>query len=108
MQTTTKTHRRRAYRKPVARSTIRLEMQDAMGNPRRVAAGLVDVIDGGMGLELMTPVESGAIVVVRGKLDQNRSSGPTESGGAMVHRKDRRHVPRRLGISGCAGADKPG
>lgn len=74
MQTTTKTHRRRAYRKPAARSTIRLDMQDAMGNPRRVAADLVDVIDGGLGLALTTPVESGAIVVVRGNLDQNRSA----------------------------------
>jgi DnaJ-domain-containing protein 1 len=74
MQTTAKTQRRRAYRKPAGRSSIRLEMQDAMGNPRRVAADLVDVIDGGLGLALATPVESGAIVVVRGQLGQDRTA----------------------------------
>ena len=73
MPATAKTHRRRAYRKPAGRSSIRLEMQDAMGNPRRVAADLVDVIDGGLGLALMTPVDSGAIVVVRGQLDEDRA-----------------------------------
>jgi len=71
---TAKTHRRRAYRKPAARSSIRLEMQDAMGNPRRVAADLLDVIDGGLGLALTTRVECGAIVVVRGNLGGNRSA----------------------------------
>jgi len=55
-------------------SSIRLEMKDAMGNPRRLYAGLVDVIDGGIGLELMAPVESGAIVVVGGTLGQNRTA----------------------------------
>ena len=74
MQTTAKTHRRRAYRKPAGKSSIRLEMQDAMGNPRRVAADLVDVIDGGLGLALTTPVESGAIVVVRGNLGEDRTA----------------------------------
>ena len=74
MQTTAKTHRRRAYRKPAARSSIRLEMKDALGNPRRVYGGLVDVIDGGIGLELTTSVESGAIVVVGGSLGQSRTA----------------------------------
>jgi hypothetical protein len=74
MQATAKTHRRRAYRKPVEKSSIRLDMQDAMGKPRRMYAGLVDVIDGGIGLELMTPVESGAIVVVGGQLGQDRTA----------------------------------
>ena len=72
MQTTAKTHGRKAYRKPAGLSSIRLEMKDAWGNPRRVHAGLVDVIDGGIGLALTTPVESGAIVVVGGKLGQDR------------------------------------
>ena len=74
MQTTAKTHRRRAYRKPAAKSSIRLEMNDAMGNQRRVAADLVDVIEGGLGLALTSPVESGAIVVVRGNLGENRTT----------------------------------
>jgi DnaJ-domain-containing protein 1 len=71
---TAKTHRRKASRKPAGRSSIRLEMKDAMGNPRRVAADLVDVIDGGLGLTLTTPVESGAIVVVRGNLGHNHTA----------------------------------
>jgi hypothetical protein len=74
MQTTAKTHRRRAYRKPAVRSPIQLELQDALGNLRRLTAGLVDVIDGGIGLTLMTQVESGAIVVVGGKLGQDRTA----------------------------------
>jgi hypothetical protein len=75
MQATAKTRRRRAYRKPAGTSSIWLEMNDATGAPRRVTADLVDVIGGGLGVALMTPVESGAIVVVRGKLGENRSAG---------------------------------
>ena len=43
-----------------------------MGNPRRVAAGR-RFIEGGIGLALTTPVESGAIVVVGGQLDDDRT-----------------------------------
>jgi DnaJ-domain-containing protein 1 len=74
MQTTAKTHGRKAYRKPAGLSSIRLEMKDAWGNPRRMTAGLVDVIDGGIGLALTTRVESGAIVVVGGKLGEDRTA----------------------------------
>jgi hypothetical protein len=79
MQTTAKTHRRKAYRKPAVRSSIQLELQDPLGNPRRLTAGLVDVIDGGIGLTLATRVESGAIVVLAGdvmggKLGQDRTA----------------------------------
>ena len=74
MQTTAKTHGRKAYRKPAGLSSIRLEMKDAWGNPRRLTAGLVDVIDGGIGLALTTRVESGAIVVVGGKLGEDRTA----------------------------------
>jgi hypothetical protein len=49
-------------------------MNDAMGNQRRVAADLVDVIEGGLGLALTTPVESGAIVVVQGNIGENRTA----------------------------------
>jgi DnaJ domain/PilZ domain len=75
MQATAKTRRRRAYRKPAGTSSIRLEMNDAMGAPRRVTADLVDVIDGGLGVALTIPVEAGAIVVVRGKLGESRTAG---------------------------------
>ena len=49
-------------------------MKNAMNQPRCVYGGLVDVIDGGIGLELPTRVESGAIVVVGGKLGQDRTA----------------------------------
>ncbi len=79
MQTTAKTYRRKAYRKQAGKSSIRLEMQDARGNPRRIAADLVDVIEGGLGLALTTSVESGAIVVVSGKLSEDRTADPLKA-----------------------------
>lgn len=75
MQATARTRRRRAYRKPGGTSSIWLEMNDATGNRRRVTAELVDVLDGGLGVALRAPVESGAIVVVRGNLGENRTAG---------------------------------
>jgi DnaJ domain/PilZ domain len=74
MQTTAKTHRRRVDRKPAGNFSICLEMKNAMNQRRCVYGGLVDVIDGGIGLELPTRVESGAIVVVGGKLGQDRTA----------------------------------
>ena len=74
MQTTAKTHRRRVDRKPAGNFSICLEMKNSMGQPRCVYGGLVDVIDTGIGLELPTRVESGAIVVVGGKLGQDRTA----------------------------------
>jgi hypothetical protein len=71
MRATARTQRRRARRKPAASSVIRIEMRDGMGNPRSVPADLIDIIDGGCGLKLMTPLQSGSIVIVRGKLSAN-------------------------------------
>jgi hypothetical protein len=79
MQTTAEAHRRRAFRKPAFKSSIRLEMKDVLGNPRRVYGGLVVVIDGGIGLELNTRVESGVIVVVGGSLGQNHTADQLEA-----------------------------
>ena len=75
MQPTAKTHRRKAYRKPAVRSSIHLEMNVATGAPRRVNADIVDLIDGGIGLALTTPMESGSIVVVRGTQAENGTAG---------------------------------
>ena len=74
MEATAKTQRRRAYRKAAGSSVIRIEMKDAMGNPHRATADLVDVIDGGLGLALVTPVKCGSIVVVRGQLGENHTA----------------------------------
>ena len=74
METTAKTRRRRVDRKPAGNFSICLEIKNAMDQRRCVYGGLVDVIDGGIGLELPTRVESGAIVVVGGKLGQGRTA----------------------------------
>lgn len=74
METTAKTQRRKTPRKPADSSVIRIEMKDGMGNPRWVTADLVDVVDGGFGLVLRTPLRSGSTVVVRGKLGESPTS----------------------------------
>jgi curved DNA-binding protein len=74
MEATAKTQRRKAQRKPADSSVIRVEMHDGLGNPRWVTADLVDIIDGGFGLALRTPLKPGSTVVVRGKLGEDRTS----------------------------------
>ena len=68
MDATAKAQRRRERRKIAGSALIRIEMTDALGNQRHATAGIVDIIDGGLGLALTTAVKSGSIVVVRGKL----------------------------------------
>lgn len=63
----TKTQRRRAHRKPVDQSVIRIEVPERAGSSQCVAASVVDIIDGGFGVTLTTPLRSGSTVVVRGK-----------------------------------------
>jgi hypothetical protein len=46
-------------------------MNDGVGSPQWLTADLVDVIDGGCGLALMTLLTSGSTVVVRGKWTEN-------------------------------------
>ncbi len=99
METTDRTQRRKAHRKPADSSVIRIEMKDGMGNPRWVTADLVDIIEGGFGLALRTPLKPGSTVVVRGKLRENRTSDSIKVGGAMVHGKCRRRLPRGSRIS---------
>jgi curved DNA-binding protein len=80
MQTTDRTQRRKAHRKPADASVIRIEMKDGMGNPRWVTADLVDIIEGGFGLALRAPLKPGSTVVVRGKLGENRTSDSVKVG----------------------------
>lgn len=82
-----KTQRRRAHRKPAVSSVIRIEMKDDLGNPRWVTADLVDIIDGGCGLELMSPLKSGSTVVVRGKLGKNQTGDHLKAGVRWCIRK---------------------
>jgi curved DNA-binding protein len=80
MEATAKTQRRKAPRKSADSSVIRIEMKDGMGNPRWVTADLIDIIDGGFGLALRTPLKPGSTVVVRGKLGEKRSSDSLKVG----------------------------
>ncbi|MGP0072755.1 MAG: DnaJ domain-containing protein [Bryobacteraceae bacterium] len=73
MEPTAKRQRRRGPRKPADSSVIHVEMKDGLGNSRYVMANLVDLIGGGCGLALMTPLKPGSIVVLRGKFGQNRA-----------------------------------
>src|ERR1039457_2358622 len=62
METATKTQRRSSRRKAVDSSVISIKTKDGMGS--RVNAAVVDVIDGGFGVNLRTPLKAGALVVV--------------------------------------------
>jgi len=73
MELTARTQQRRAHRKLANSSVIHIEMNDGLANPRWVMANLVDVLGCGCGVALMTLLQSGSAVVVRGKLGENRT-----------------------------------
>ena len=50
--------------KAVGSSVICIKTEDGMGRPSRVSAAVVDVIDGGFGVSLRTPLQPGSLVVV--------------------------------------------
>jgi len=73
MSTTQRDQRRRAPRRNVsAPSVIRVELRDGMGNPRNITADLTDWSDTGLSLNLVAPIKPGAIIMVRGKLGDER------------------------------------
>jgi curved DNA-binding protein len=74
MSTTQQDQRRRAPRRKVAApSVIRVELRDGMGNARNITADLVDWSDTGLSIALVAPIKPGAIVMVRGKLGDQRT-----------------------------------
>jgi DnaJ domain/PilZ domain len=80
MDAMTKTQRRRAHRKPVDLSVIRIEVTDGIGRSNWVTADVVDIIDDGFGVNLMTPLLSGSTVVVRGKPAEDRIADHRKAG----------------------------
>src|SRR5678816_1288057 len=73
MSTTQRDQRRRAQRRNVSTpSVIRVELRDGMGNPRNITADLTDMSDTGLSLNLVAPIKPGAIIMVRGKLGDER------------------------------------
>ena len=73
MESTGKPQRRRGHRKPAGSSVIHVETKDGLGDSRYVIANLVDVIGGGCGLALMTMLQPGSTVVLRGRFGENRT-----------------------------------
>jgi hypothetical protein len=59
---------------------IRVEVTDKIGAPNWVTADVVDIIDGGLGVNLTTPLRSGATVLVRGKSAEDRTSDHLQAG----------------------------
>lgn len=73
MSTTQADQRRRApRRKAIGTSVIRLELRDGMGNARNITADLVDWSETGLSVTLVAPIKPGAIILVRGKLGDER------------------------------------
>jgi hypothetical protein len=73
MESTAKPQRRKGHRKPAGSSVIHVEIKDSLDDSRYVIANLVDVIGGGCGLALMTMLQPGSTVVLRGRFGENRS-----------------------------------
>ena len=73
MSTTQTDQRRRApRRKASGPSVIRIELKDGMGNARNITADLVDWSETGLSVTLVAPIKPGAIILVRGKLGDER------------------------------------
>src|SRR5664279_1153504 len=87
MEPTTKTQRRRAHRKRIDSSVIRVEVTDRTGSPNWVIADVVDIIDGGFGVNLTTPLRSGSTVHVRGKSAEDRTVDYLQAGVRWCVRK---------------------
>jgi DnaJ domain len=111
MESTPRKQRRRAHRKAASASVIRIEVKDGMGNPRWVAAGLVDIIDGGCGVELTTSLESGSTVVMEDHLTAGvrwcirKTDGTFRAGLEFLSDPDRPDLYEAMQLSPNADAD---
>ncbi len=59
---------------------IHVETKDGLGDSRYLIANLVDVLGGGCGLALMTMLQPGSTVVLRGRFGENRSMDYLKAG----------------------------
>ncbi|MEO8100196.1 MAG: DnaJ domain-containing protein [Acidobacteriota bacterium] len=64
--------RRRSNRKKADARVIRIQFNDRMGHPKWLTADLIDVSETGARIALMTSLNVGGRITVRGKLDDNR------------------------------------
>ena len=65
--------RRRSSRKRSDPSVVRVRLKDQQGNARWATAYLSDVTEEGVGLSLMTPLQIGSMVVIRGNFGEERT-----------------------------------
>ena len=65
--------RRQTNRKRTDPSVVRVRLKDQTGNPRWATAYLSDVTEDGVGLSLMTPLQIGSMVVIRGTFGEDRT-----------------------------------
>ena len=65
--------RRQTNRKRTDPSVVRVRLKDQAGNARWATAYLRDVTDEGVGLSLMTPLQVGSMVVIRGTFGEGRT-----------------------------------
>jgi DnaJ domain/PilZ domain len=65
--------RRRTGRKSSEPTVVRVRLKDRQGVPRWATGYLSDLTDGGVGLSLMTPLQIGSMVVIRGNLGEDRT-----------------------------------
>jgi hypothetical protein len=87
MDAMTKTQRRRSLRKRIDSSLIRIEVTDRINSSNWITADVVDIIDGGFGVNLTTPLRSGTTVVVRGKSADDRVADHLKAGVRWCVRK---------------------
>ncbi len=59
---------------------IRVEVTGSVGSPNWVTAEVVDIIDGGFGVNLMAPLKAGSTVLVRGKSAEDRTADHLQAG----------------------------
>lgn len=69
----TAVQRRQTNRKRTDPSVVRVRLKDETGNARWATAYLRDITEEGVGLSLMTPLQIGSMVVVRGTFGENRA-----------------------------------
>ncbi|MDP9114840.1 MAG: DnaJ domain-containing protein, partial [Acidobacteriota bacterium] len=70
MVTTDTAQRRRDVRRKSDARVVRLQLNDRMGNPKWVTADLLNVSSGGISISLLTPLVTGAKIVLRGKFGE--------------------------------------
>jgi hypothetical protein len=73
MALNTAVQRRQVNRKRSDPSVVRVRLKDQTGNARWATAYLRDLTEEGIGLSLMTPLEAGSMVVLRGSFGDGRN-----------------------------------